>query len=350
MAENDPKFPTDEAEGEDLEIVGEGDENNLDMIGEGDGEGEGDYMYFDEDELNNLDMEYDQAEEAMEHTDEEEKKWSESGENSYQVEDMSCGMFVEHGDHIYSLAQHPTKPNIMLSGGGDDKVLVWDISTDEKQKNTLLEIKDGFKDSIEYIKFNFDNKYLLVSGQGNPIRIYKVGEEDGQPTFEFKQEMETGEDINFVSWHQKANLFLTGGNDMMIWMFNAINGEFTTYAGHQDVVNNAEFTPDGKLIVSISMDCTAKVWNPRTAKCVQTIQDEKSFHQAPILSMFLINESMVTGDAEGYIFISQYNTGECVGPISKHADTVESIAGSSSKAVACGALDGTIKIIDVGKQ
>lgn len=41
---------------------------------------------------------------------------------------------------------------------------------------------------------------------------------------------------------------------MMIWMFNALNGEFTTYSGHQDVVNNAEFTPDGKQIVSISND------------------------------------------------------------------------------------------------
>lgn len=59
---------------------------------------------------------------------------------------------------------------------------------------------------------------------------------------------------------------------------------------------------------------------------------------------------MITGDCEGYIYISQYKTGETVGPITKHSDVVECIDGASGKSVACGSLDGTIKIIDVGKQ
>ena len=179
---------------------------------------------------------------------------------------MSCGLFNEHGDHIYTLAIHPERPNIVLSGGGDDRVLVWDINNEDKIKTKLFEIKEGFKDSIEYIKFNFDHKFLLITGSGNPIRIYKVTEEEGEGMFQFKTEMETGDDISFVNWHSKANLFLTGGKDMMVWMFNAINGEFTTYVGHEDCVTGAEFTPDGKLIVSISDDSTAKVWNPRTGK------------------------------------------------------------------------------------
>ena len=114
------------------------------------------------------------SEEAMAHsTTEEEKKVTEIDEESFQVEDMSSGAFHEHGDHIYVISQHPTMKSIMLSGGGDDRVLGWNINEDEKQKNTLFEIKEGFKDSIEYIKFNHDGKYLLITGQGNPIRIYK---------------------------------------------------------------------------------------------------------------------------------------------------------------------------------
>mmetsp|Transcript_978 Transcript_978/g.946 ORF Transcript_978/g.946 Transcript_978/m.946 type:complete len:212 (+) Transcript_978:300-935(+) len=211
----------------------------------------------------------------------------------------------------------------MLSGGGDDRVLAWDIGKAEKEKNTLFEIKEGFKDSIEYIKFNHDGKYLLITGQGNPIRIYKVIDGDDESQFEFKKEMETGEDINFITWHQKSNFFLTGGKDMMVWMFNALTGEFTTYTGHEDEINNAEFTPAGKRIVSISNDCTAKVWDPVSTKCLMTIKDEKSFHQHPITAMFMINESMISGDSEGYIYISQIKTGESVGPVTKHAENVE---------------------------
>lgn len=251
-----------DAEGEDNffpegEFMPEGEGNEEYIF---DGEGEGEFIHVDDYYANH-------SEEAMAHsTNEEDKKTSEIDEESFHVEDMSSGAFHEHGDHIYAISQHPTMRNIMLSGGGDDRILVWDIEDEEKQKNTLCEIKEGFKDSIEYIKFNHDGKYLLVTGQGNPIRIYKCEEVDGKPTFDFKIEMETGDDISFITWHHKANLFLTGGNDMMIWMFNALNGEFSTFTGHEDVINNAQFSPDGKNIISISNDCNAKVWNPRTGK------------------------------------------------------------------------------------
>ena len=211
-----------------------------------------------------MDQAYDQYEEAMNNSAEEEK---DTDNTSFTLEDMSVGVFNEHGDHIYTLAQHPISPNIILTGGGDDRVLVWDLNQEDKAKSTLFEIKEGFKDSIEYIKFNHDNKYMLITGRGNPIRVYLVHQDkEGEDMFEFKKEMETGDDINFINWHSKANLILTGGNDMMVWMFNALNGEFTTYVGHEDVVNYADFTPDGKLIVSISNDATTKVWNPRNAK------------------------------------------------------------------------------------
>lgn len=139
---------------------------------------------MDDEQLNQMDFAYDQYEEAMINSSEEEKK--SNGSESFQIEDMSIGMFLEHGDHIYTLAQHPRKSNIILSGGGDDRVLVWDTEGEDKVKNQLFEIKEGFKDSIEYIKFNHDDSYLLITGQGNPVRIYKVNDTDDETMFEFK--------------------------------------------------------------------------------------------------------------------------------------------------------------------
>ena len=294
-----------------------------------------------------MDQAYDQYEEAMNNSAEEEK---DTDNTSFTLEDMSVGVFNEHGDHIYTLAQHPISPNIILTGGGDDRVLVWDLNQEDKAKSTLFEIKEGFKDSIEYIKFNHDNKYMLITGRGNPIRVYLVHQDkEGEDMFEFKKEMETGDDINFINWHSKANLILTGGNDMMVWMFNALNGEFTTYVGHEDVVNYADFTPDGKLIVSISNDATTKVWNPRNAKWLIKISGEH-YHHYPILSLWMINETVITGDVEGNVFIANIKTGESIGPIWKHEDSVECISSHSKTFVASGSLDGTIKILDIGKQ
>lgn len=251
--QNDPVNPEEFDENDDdFETIGEGEDHDIE--------------YVDDDIINQMDELADLNEEAIEHTDEESKQLSESGDDSFHVVDMSCGVFREHGDHIYTLAQHPTKSSLILSGGGDDRVLVWDMLSDEKEKQSLFEVKEGFKDSIEYIRFNHDGKYLLITGQGNPIRIYKVKEGTDATQFEFKKEMETGDDITFITWHQKSNFFLTGGNDMMVWMFNALTGEFMTYTGHEDIVNNAIFSPNGKKIVSISNDATAKVWDPITTK------------------------------------------------------------------------------------
>lgn len=50
----------------------------------------------------------------------------------------------------------------------------------------------------------------------NPIRIWDVESE-----LKEKASLEgPSEDMNFLEWHPKGNVVLTGGKDMMIWMFN----------------------------------------------------------------------------------------------------------------------------------
>ena len=37
----------------------------------------------------------------------------------------------------------------------------------------MAELKD-FKDSVEFLKFNFDGTLLLATGLGNPINVYEL--------------------------------------------------------------------------------------------------------------------------------------------------------------------------------
>jgi len=89
-------------------------------------------------------------------------------------------------------------------------------------------------------------------------------------------------------------------------MWNVDTGEFSTFSGHSTDVSCGDFTPDGKRIVTGSEDCTLKVWNPKTGECLWTIKKKKgvNFHESGILSMGIVNKSVVTGDIDGYIFIS----------------------------------------------
>ena len=46
-----------------------------------------------------------------------------------------------------------------------------------------------------------------------------------------------------------------------------------TLAGHIHAVNSAQFSPDGKNIVSASWDNTVRVWSAATGECVQTLEE-----------------------------------------------------------------------------
>jgi len=56
----------------------------------------------------------------------------------------------------------------VLSGGGDDRCLVWDFRNPDV---AVAELKD-FTDSIEFISFNYDGTLLLAGGTGNALQIY----------------------------------------------------------------------------------------------------------------------------------------------------------------------------------
>ena len=44
-----------------------------------------------------------------------------------------------------------------------------------------------------------------------------------------------------------------------------------TLEGHTDIVNSASYSPDGRKIVSASVDKTIKIWDANTGSCLQTL-------------------------------------------------------------------------------
>lgn len=163
---------------------------------------------------------------------------------------------------------------------------------------------------------------------------------------------DSSEDLTFCKWHPKGNAVVAGSRDMLVWMWNALNGEFTTFAGHSDAVTCGGFSPDGKRIISGSDDCTVRVWAPSSGECLRTIQKAKgvTFHEAPVSALAMCGFTVVSGDRDGLVFISSYKTGETVGPICQHKEDVEVIAVNSNNLVATGGIDGVVHIIDTGKQ
>ena len=88
-----------------------------------------------------------------------------------------------------------------------------------------------------------------------------------------KTKLENGpsdkEDINFVEWHPKGNAILCGGKDFTMYLLNGSTGDFLAcFSGHEAEILSAQFTANGKLIVSSSADMSIRVWSPIKQECI----------------------------------------------------------------------------------
>ena len=49
---------------------------------------------------------------------------------------------------------------------------------------------------------------------------------------------------------------------------------------HEGVINSAVFSPDGRYVVTASLDKTSKIWSAETGECIQTLSHEASVNSA----------------------------------------------------------------------
>ena len=132
----------------------------------------------------------------------------------------SVAHFSGHKDSIFCIAQHPLRPEIVVTGGGDDVAYVFDATpperpvlpasyaSDPQQQLQLQERKslealaklDGHLDSVSAVMFTLQNgEYVITAGLDGRVRAWKEsggGEKRGREwEFVAQAEEETG-DIN----------------------------------------------------------------------------------------------------------------------------------------------------------
>eukprot|EP01117_Protostelium_nocturnum_P016587 TRINITY_DN6596_c0_g1_i2.p2 TRINITY_DN6596_c0_g1~~TRINITY_DN6596_c0_g1_i2.p2 ORF type:complete len:188 (-),score=89.33 TRINITY_DN6596_c0_g1_i2:731-1294(-) len=158
--------------------------NNIEIVGEG------------EEEYNDAEVE------AMNHP-------------SNRQDDSLCS-FEGHSDSVYSVdIKFINSTALAASGGGDDKCFMWDASTGKQ----YFELS-GHKDSVSSVKFNGDGSLLASASFDSTVKVWNVKDGSLSHTLEGPSE-----GINWINWHPKGNVVLAGSQDSSCWMWNASNGK-----------------------------------------------------------------------------------------------------------------------------
>ncbi|KAI0376047.1 WD40 repeat-like protein [Hypomontagnella monticulosa] len=223
------------------------------------------------------------------------------------LQNDSIAYFDAHKDSVFAIAQHPTQPSLIATGGsegeGDDapgKGYVFDTSpvvgrpvlppsynadpSSQQQKSTELKplfTIEGHSDSINTLTFTLPNGEFLVSGGlDGRLRTYQLSvDAHNKPSFAFLAESQEVPEVNWLApcpSPKYPNTIALGASDGSVWVYTIDASDAATpmqivqsYFLHTAACTAGAWSPDGTFLATVSEDsslCVWDVWGEAAAK------------------------------------------------------------------------------------
>ncbi|KAI1823767.1 WD40-repeat-containing domain protein [Xylaria intraflava] len=221
-----------------------------------------------------------------------------------QLHNDSVAYFDAHKDSVFSIAQHPTQPTLIATGGsegtGDDapgKGYVFDTSpvvgrpvlppsynadpSAPQQKSIDLQplfTIDGHTDSINALAFTLPRGEFLVSGGlDGRMRVYSLSlDARNKASLTFVAESQEVPEINWLApcpvvpnaQAPVANTIALGASDGSVWVYTIDASDTAnpvqivqSYFLHTESCTAGAWSPDGKFLATVSEDASLQVWD-----------------------------------------------------------------------------------------
>ncbi|KAI9812297.1 MAG: hypothetical protein M1827_004746 [Pycnora praestabilis] len=205
-----------------------------------------------------------------------------------QLQNDSIAHFDGHKDSIFCIAQHPIHPNIVATGGGDDMGYIFDSTPadspvlpasylsapqpTERESIAPLATLDGHTDSVNAITFTLPKgDYVFSAGLDGQLRAYQDASRGNGRTWRLLAEVQEVEEINWLipcPDPDFPNTIALGANDGSVWVYT-IDAKDTgspltivqAFYLHTESCTAGAWTPDGKMLATVSEDGSLYVWD-----------------------------------------------------------------------------------------
>jgi ribosome assembly protein SQT1 len=154
------------------------------------------------------------------------------GPSFQPLRDDAIACLTEHKGPVFTVCSSNTCSYI-ASGGQDDRAIVWRSS----DYQMLFECT-GHHDSVTYLSFSCDDKYLATSDMSGLIQVWSLA--NGKVIWSF----EIGP-VEWLLWHHQAHVLLAGDNGGDGWVWLIPSGACKTLPSHGCGNMAASLQPDG---------------------------------------------------------------------------------------------------------
>ncbi|KAF5270442.1 hypothetical protein FQR65_LT05630 [Abscondita terminalis] len=238
---------------------------------------------------------------------------------------------------ILILSGHTKSVTVVKWGGGgliytasqDRSVRVWRASD-----GVLCRVLEGHAHWVNTLALNTD--YILRIGPFDPINF---------------QKNYTANDQKFAldRYNDVVNSFgerlVSGSDDFTLFLWNPEQDKkpLARLTGHQQLINDVKFSPDGRILASASFDKSIKLWESRTGKFICTLRGHV---QAVYMISFSIDSRlMVSGSADSTLKLWNLKTKKIEFDLPGHGDEVYAVDWSTNGlTVASGGKDKVLKL------